>query len=271
MSYIIEPIALSTKRNNQHVLTMMKFRVKEVVPFVVILLAAFAILWVYFYFTDQRNEALAYPIERVFKQSKFRIGDEILKEYFATSHPAVYALDNTLYINRGREKGQAHWTEIDAQGRVSDYGLDYLEGAALRSRQGDRFFFFANNGYIETGFHRFGVRTFYLVDSLIDLVCLSRNEKLLLEQVGKGQECHLRFSYRHDEKGGSVPVLDLPHDSYATYLERVMAYDGAFFTYGGYITYSSFHTPYVWVFSADGKYVQTITTRDSVPMPEAIA
>ena len=80
MSYITEPIALPTKRNNQHVLTMMKFRVKEVVPFVVILLAAFAILWVYFYFTDQRNEALAYSIERVFKQSKFRIGDEILKE-----------------------------------------------------------------------------------------------------------------------------------------------------------------------------------------------
>ena len=48
MSYIIEPIALSTKRNNQHVLTKMKFRVKEVVPFVVILLAAFEILWVYF-------------------------------------------------------------------------------------------------------------------------------------------------------------------------------------------------------------------------------
>ncbi len=267
MSYITEPIALPTKRNNQHVLTMMKFRVKEVVPFVVILLAAFAILWVYFYFTDQRNEALAYSIERVFKQSKFRIGDEILKEYFATSHPAVYALDNTLYINRGREKGQTHWTEIDAKGRVSDYGLDYLEGAALRSRQGNRFFFFANNGYIETGFRRLAVRTFYLVDSLIDLVSLSHNEKLLLEQVGKGQECHLRFSYRHDEEGVSVPVLDLPHDSYATYLERVMAYDGAFFAYGGYITYSSFHTPYVWVFSADGKYVQTITTRDSVPMP----
>ena len=119
---------------------MMRFRVKELVLFVVILLAAFAILWVYFYFTDRRNEALAYPIERVFKQSKFRIGDEILQEYFATSHPAVYALDNTLYINRGREKGQTHWTEIDAKGRVSDYGLDYLEGAALRSRQGDAFF-----------------------------------------------------------------------------------------------------------------------------------
>ena len=80
----------------------------------------------------------------------------------------------------------------------------------------------------------------------------------------------MRFSYRHDEEGVSVPVLDLPHDSYATYLERVMAYDGAFFAYGGYITYSSFHTPYVWVFSADGKYVQTITTRDSVPMPTLI-
>ncbi len=266
MSSIIDPIVLPPRRNNQHVLKM-KLRIKEVIPFLAILVAAFAILWVYFYFTDRHNETLAYPIERVFKQSKFQIGDAILKEYFTTSHPSIYALDNSIYIDRGLEKGMTHWTEIDSDGRVSEYGLPYLEGASLRQRRQNDFYFYANNGYIHVGFYRHSIRNYNLADSLIDLVCLSHNEKLMLEQVGTGEERHLCFSYRHDEDGQRVPVLNLLHDKYHSYVERTMAYDGAFFTYGSYITYSSFHMPYVWVFSADGKYVQTITTRDSVPMP----
>lgn len=267
MFYTSEPIALSAKRNNQHTTTMLKRRLKELLPIIGILFTAFALLWVYFYFTDQHNEVLAHPIQREYRQTKYYIGKEILKEYFATSNPVLYALNDKIYINRGLEKGMTHWTEIDELGRSSDYGLPYLDGASLRLRKGDRFFFFANNGYIEVGGRRDAVRTYYLVDSLIDLICFSSNEKLLLEQVGKGNQTHLRFSYRHDEKPEIIPLLELPTDNYSTYLERSMAYDGSFLAYGDYITYSSFHTPYVWIFSSEGKYLQTVKTRDSVPMP----
>ena len=248
----------------------MRFRVKDIVPFAVILLAAFAILWVYFYFMNHGSRVLAYPIEREFKPCKFRIGDHILKEYFTTSHPSIYSIHNVFYINRGEAKGQTHWTEIDSLGRTSDYGLNYREGLALRWRNREQFFFFADNSYIEMWLNRDIVRSYNLADSLVDIICLSNTEKLLLAQLGTGTAAHLQFAYRKNEDPNLYTVLDLPSDGYNSYLERLMAYDGAFFSYGGYVTYTSYHTPWVWVFSSDGKYIQTITTRDSVPMPSLI-
>jgi len=244
----------------------MKFRIKDLLPFLAILVAACIVLWVYFYFTERSSKTLAFPIDRNFEPSNITIGGELIPEYFEQETPIVYAIRDRLFLKRELKDERRHWTIVDANGHVSECETPELDGAILKDFSENSLYLFQNNAYYQLYTSENGFRTFFPADSLINMHCPTDRSKIYLEQV-QDPKPHLRFSYHWNDKAGNTSILDLPPDNYNSYLERLMAYDGDFFQYDNYITYTCLHMPNIWVFTTEGKLLTGITTQDSVPMP----
>lgn len=249
----------------------MRFRVKDLLPFIGLLLAAFLILWIYFYFTNQGNvERIQYPIDRSFKETSIRLGKKILTEYYRDAYPELYVIRGAFYLKLGVKDGFAHWLKIDSVDRHTEIKLSTTTGEILQDVIDSCFYFSKLGHLIIRNATTLESDVINISDSVLVFTILNNKHFLFLEQGFSDSAVQLYFSRKSLYEQSSKHILELPKDSYTSYAERRMAYDGLFTHVGNYITYSCLYMPYVYVFTSQGDYVQTIQTRDKVPNPQLL-
>lgn len=132
------------------------------------------------------------------------------------------------------------------------------------------------------GYLRRGLVLVVLVENVVKAHYLGGERLLLLRFDSIGQPRQLRFSVCKLEKtmnASSYAIAELQNvgepeglwkSDYTSYPELSLVYDGQFNESDSLITYTCYHTPWIYILSRQGDLVAEVETRDRIPFPTII-
>lgn len=111
--------------------------------------------------------------------------------------------------------------------------------------------------------------------SAIDAMILVDGRYLVLDMSYSDSTGSFAFFIKNKQRSGqhitdSLMIVSLHQDSYHLKQERFLAYEGHFTNASGFITYTFYHCPWIYVFMQDGTFITVIQTKDNVPLPTII-